>query len=44
VKLTTSDVLKLAAGFVLAAVVNELLVRYVFPRILPPAVEQRGLT
>lgn len=36
-----ADVLKLAAGAMISAVVFELLTRYVFPRILPPAFAQR---
>jgi len=42
VKLSTGDVLKLAAAALIAAIVNEMLTRYVFPRILPPALPQRG--
>lgn len=37
-----SDVVKVAAGALIAAIVSEMLARYVFPRFLPPAVPQRG--
>lgn len=40
--LSTKDVLKIAAAALVAAIIEEILRRYVFPRILPPAAEQRG--
>jgi hypothetical protein len=36
-----ADILKLAAGAMISAIVFEALQRYVFPRILPPALPQR---
>lgn len=36
------DVLKIATGALISAVVYEILTRYVFPRVLPPPLPQKG--